>query len=238
VTDLLSLQHRIEALERRTTSLRRMLVFMVVLFAIVATIATTQAQQKAVTFADANGKTRVSLDVTGLHFYDAAGNKRAGVGTYSDGDGYFQAWDRDGTRRIYLGYTDKENPELAIMGTNGKDLINVTGSVDAGITINDTSETARLYLGMTTGGTDPLVRMYSVSGKQTAALEGQDKPFLRLNQGDGTERGYLGIATDGSSIMKLFSSDGTERLFAGIYTDGSSGFSAYNSAGTATWSSP
>jgi hypothetical protein len=236
MSELLSLQQRIEALERRTTSLRRTLVIAVVLLAIVATIAGTQAAaQKEMTFADSAGHVRVRINADGFHLYDAHGTTQLVLGESSKDHPILAYYDESGAQRMWVGYSSY--PYVDMAGSNGKDLIELTADSRPRLMFYDTTATERLYVGMTTEN-DPLVRMYSTQGKQTMALEGQDKPFLRFNQGDGTERGYFGVATEGSSLMKLFNPDGTERVFAGVYTDGTSGFSAYNSSGTATWSSP
>ncbi|HVA27698.1 MAG TPA: hypothetical protein VNF68_05930 [Candidatus Baltobacteraceae bacterium] len=235
MSDLLSLQRRIEALERRTTSLRRMLVITLGLFVIAATIATTQAQQKSVTFADSAGHVRVRINADGFHLYDAKGVTQLVLGSSTSNHPVLAYYDGSGAQRMRVGFSTF--PYIDMAGPNGKDLIELTADSSPRAMIFDSSNTERLYMGMTSEN-DPLLRMYSGAGHQTMALEGQDKPFLRFNQGDGTERGYLGVATEGSSMLKLFSTDGTERAYAGEFTDGTSGFASYNASGTATWSSP
>ncbi|HTU71415.1 MAG TPA: hypothetical protein VMF11_13980 [Candidatus Baltobacteraceae bacterium] len=254
----LSFQQRLDALERKTTSLRRMLILMVVLFALAATIATTQAQQKDLTFSDAAGNVRVRIDAQGFHLFDAKGTTQLVLGPSSAETPVLAFYDETGAQRMWVGYHN--NPYIDMAGANGKDLIEIAASDYPSEKIYDSSNTERLYLGMSSGNgdllrmfakdghevvdlgqtdqEDGLLRMFATTSQQVVSLEGQATPFLQFNQSDGKERGVIGVSGTGGSLLKLFDNNGTERVYAGEYTDGTSGFTNYNATGAVTWRSP
>lgn len=254
-----SFQQRLEALERQATSLRRLLILMIVLFALAATIATTQAQQKDLTFSDSAGNVRVRIDAQGFHLYDAKGTTQLVLGPSATESPVLAFYDETGAQRMWVGYHNY--PYVDMAGANGKDLIEITASDHPNEVIYDSSDTERFYLGMSSGNGD-LLRMFAKDGRQVldlgqtdqgdgllrmfatttsqqvVSLEGQAAPFLQFNQPDGRERGVFGLSGTGGSVFKLFDNNGTERVYAGEYTDGTSGFTNYSAAGVVTWHSP
>ena len=242
MSDFSSLQARIEKLERQSGVQRNLIVALIALVAIAGTVAGTRAQQQAVSFTDANGKTRVTLDANGLVLNGPDGSKRLAIGAYTDGDPYISVFDAGTTatsdnRRIYLGYSSTESPVFMLNAANGKPLIESTAGTYPATYFYDSNGNKRLFEGLTTDASGLTVTMYSASGQPTIEVTGQDLAGIDVHQADGTLRGYFGIASDGSSVMKLFSRSGIERLFAGEYSDNSSGVTTYNTAGAATWNS-
>ena len=61
---------------------RNLIVALIALVAIAGTVAGTRAQQQAVSFTDASGKTRVTLDANGLVMNGPDGSKGLSIGTF------------------------------------------------------------------------------------------------------------------------------------------------------------
>lgn len=225
---------RVEVLERQTQRLKRLFLVCGVAVLSLGTAASTVAAQRTLTFTGSNGTVRISGSGFGL--YDAKGHKRLTIGFNSANRPAIYLWDASGVGRLgaYISaadqpvfrLTDEHNVDRAFFGMTTED--------KPRIEFDDHASTRRLYVGLTTED-DGLVRTFSTDGKEEIGLGNQ---FIRIADGTGTERAYLGMAQGNTSIIKLWDAKHIERNFMGEYDDGTSGITAYNAAGTATWSSP
>lgn len=233
-SSFLQLAARVEALERQTQRLKRLLLASGIAALCLGTAASTVAAQRALTFTGAAGSVKISSSGFGL--YDTKGHKRLTIGLNSAGQPAIYLWDAAGVDRLGAYISSADQPVFRLTDEHNVDraFFGMTTADKPRIEFDDHTSTRRLYVGLTTED-DGLVRTFSTDGKEEIGLGNQ---FIRIGDSTGTERAYIGLAQGNTSIVKLWDSKHVERSFMGEYDDGSSGMTSYNASGTATWSSP
>jgi hypothetical protein len=210
-----ALEQRIDALERQTHRLKRLLFVFLVMVLALGSAAGTIAQQRALSFSNSTGKVRV--DATGFALYDSAGHKRLTLGFNTANEPGMYIWDKNGVDRLGAYMSAKGQPvfRLTDAAKNDRAFFGLTGDAhEPRISLEDASGNERFYVGLSTANS-ALLTMSTTSNKEVIRMQGSDAPFLRFSDGTGTTRGY-----------------------AGIFTDGSAGFASYNESGTQTWTAP
>ncbi len=224
---------RIEALERHTQRLKRLLMASAATVLCLGTLAATAAQQHSMTFTGASGSVRISSE--GFILSDSDGHKRLTLG-FSGGRPAMYLWDARGVDRLGVYLSNVNQPVIRLTDSHNADraFFGLTKAEKPRISFEDANKTERLYVGLSTTD-DGLVSEYSTSGTQDMALGNQ---LLVISDGTGTDRAYMGLTTANTSVVKLWDSHHIERAFMGEYSDGVAGMAAFNSSGSATWSSP
>jgi hypothetical protein len=225
---------RVETLERQTRRLKRLLLVSAVTVICAASVATSIAGQRNLTFAGTDGSVRISG--SGLTLSDTAGRKRLTIGFNSANQPAIYIWDRDGVDRLGMYISSKGEPVVRLTDSRNVDraFFGLTELEKPRISFQDHTSTERLYVGLTRQD-DGLVSTYSTEGKQEINLGNQ---FISIADSAGTDRAYFGLTTNDTSIVKLWDKNHTERNFMGEYNDGTAGVSSFSSSGGATWSSP
>lgn len=231
-----SLDARIERLEGQIRGLKRLL--LVALVGVVAAFGAgaAGAAQKALTFADAAGHTRVKIDAGGVQMYDASGARRVLLGFNSTGHPSLYLEDPHGNYALGAYISDKEQPVIRLGDSQdkGRAYFGLTADQhEPRIEFDDAQENERLYVGLTTESSG-LVRAFTSGGKNQTSLE-DDK--VTVTDGNGNERIYLGTSDSGDGILETYDSTDRERTYAGVFTDGKAGFQSYDTSGTADWNS-
>lgn len=231
-----ALEARFEGLERQIRGLKRLL--LVALVGVVAAFGAgaAGAAQKAMTFADSQGHTRVKIDATGLQMYDAGGKRRVLLGFNTSGHPALYLQDAHGNYPLGAYISDKDQPVIRLGDANDKGRAYFGLTADEHqprIEFDDAQENSRLYVGLSTSSTG-LVRAFTAGGKDQTSLE-DDK--VTITDGSGNQRIYLGSTSSGDGILKTFDSADRERTYTGVFTDGKAGFQTYDTGGTIDWSS-
>lgn len=230
------LDARVEAMERQIRSLKRLL--FAALAAVIAAFGAgaAGAAQKSLSFADAQGHTRVKIDAGGVQMYDASGKRRMLIGFNSYNKPSLYLEDAHGNYPLGAYISDKDQPVVRLADAQGKGRAYFGLTADAHeprLEFDDPQENTRLYVGLTTESSG-LVRSYTAGGKDQTSLE-DDK--ISITDGSGNQRIYLGTSTAGDGILRMYDSGSRERAYAGVYTDGKAGFQTFDASGTTTWNS-
>jgi len=232
-SSFLELAVRVEALERQTRRLKRLLMGSAVAALCLGSLATGVAQQRSVFFSGTNGSVRISAD--GFVLSDTAGHKRLTIG-FNGGKPALYIWDTHGIDRLGAYLSNANQPVIRLTDSHNNDRLffGLTKTEKPRLSFEDTNKTERLYVGLSTTD-DGLVSTYSTGGTQDIALGNQ---LLVISDNSGTDRAYMGLTTSNTSVVKLWDAHHIERAFMGEYNDGVAGMASFNSSGTATWSSP
>lgn len=224
---------RVEALERQTRRLKRLLLASAVTVICAATAATGIASQRNLTFAGGDGSVRVSS--SGFTLSDSRGHKRLTLGFNSSNQPAIYVFDANGIDRLGIYISDKGQPVIRLTDSRNvnRAFFGLTETEKPRISFQDGTATERLFMGLSSED-DGLVRTYSTGSQEEISLGNQ---LLRIDS-SGTERAYFGISSNDTSIVKLWDKNHTERNFMGEFTDGTAGATAYNASGTAVWSTP
>lgn len=230
-----TLHLRLERLERQVSTQKRLLVAAIAAVVIAFGAGAAGAAQKAMTFTDTLGHTRVKIDATGVQVFDAKGQRRILLGFNSSSKPSLYLQDERGNYRLGEYISDTNQPVLRMSDANDKARLYIDlDNVGPAMQFDDANEHPRLIVGLADNGSG-LVHTVSTSGKVQSALE-DDK--LTVTNSSGENRVYLGISDQDNGMLKLFDSGAHERVYAGVYTDGTAGFQALDTSGTTTWSSP
>jgi hypothetical protein len=225
------LSARIESLERQSRRLKRQLFAALVGLLCLGTVSATTAQPHAISFSGPKGTLRI--DASGVHLLTSKGREIALFGyAKAATNPQIRFMDGSGASRMIVGLTTSDNGVVRMFSRKGEQTVSLEGN--GLLDFFDNSGIQRMFVGLTTADT-PELQMYNTSGSQQTALS---STFLKLGDSGANERGYLGVTTEGDTVMKLWDSSHTVRNVAGAFTDGSWGFASYNSNGNATWSSP
>ncbi len=227
---------RLERLEAQVRGLKRLL--LIALAGVVAAIGAgaASAAQKSLTFADAQGHTRVKVDAGGFQMFDAAGHRRILLGFNQDSKPSFYLQDPRGNYVLGAYISDKDQPVIRIADSHnaGRAYFGLTADQhQPRIEFDDAQNNERLYVGLTDQSTG-LIRTYTSGGKDQTSLE-EDK--IWITDGSGNNRIYLGTSDSGDGILKMYDSSTRERIYAGVFTDATSGFQSLDAGGGVTWSS-
>jgi hypothetical protein len=234
---MVSLDDRVSILERQVRTLKRFLFLALAAFVFASVGAGAIAQQKALTFTDASGTTRVKIDATGIQMYHPSGDRAMLLGFNSSGHPSLYLQDLKGNYKLGAYLSDDDQPVIRLADSNDKAraYFGLTSQAHMPrIEFLDAGENERLFVGLTTSATG-LVQMQTASGT-TQSQFGDD--LINITDGNGNKRVYLGTSTTGDGIFRLYDASNHERIYAGTYTDGKAGFSAMNAVGTTTWASP
>jgi len=209
MSDLLtSMAERVQRLEAQTTRLRRdnarIKVFAgIVAVALAGTVALgATAVNKSATplaIADGNGTTRVRIDAAGVHLYDVNGKQRAKLGFTERAQPSFDILDSGGTTRESMYLTADSRPVFTQFDGNGNPrawyFLEKAGYGVMDLTSKD--KTDRVY----------------ISGDESGS-------HIAIGTGGTTNRAYLGISSEGGTILRLRGSNGNERAYLGETTEG------------------
>lgn len=233
-SSFVELAARIDALERQTRRLKRLLLASAVAVICASTAAAGIAEQRNLTFTGPEGSVRISS--SGFTLSDARGHKRLTLGFNSADRPAIYIFDSDGIDRLGMYMSNKDQPVIRLTDSSNVDraFFGLTTEEKPRISFQDHASTERLYVGLTTQE-DGLVSTYSAAGKQEINVGNQ---FISIADSSGTDRAYFGLSSNDTSIVKLWDRNHTERNFMGEYNDGSAGASAFNASGTAVWSTP
>ena len=175
----MSIEERVERLEKQNKRLKLALGLLAVLLAVGVTMVTTRqeaifgetvkAQQFLLT--DKGGKTRASLDVTidgepYLNLYDKAGKRRFAVGVLKSGEPSLGFLDKNGKRRVAIGIRTAGEPILRLSDKEGKSrvAISIRKSGDASLQFLDTKKRVRVQMG-TIAGRGGFITLVDALGK-------------------------------------------------------------------------
>jgi hypothetical protein len=230
------LDARLDRLEGQVRSLKRLL--LIALAAIVAAFGAgaASAAQKNLTFADAQGHTRVKIDASGIQMFDASGRRRMLVGFNQSAKPSFYLQDARGNYVLGEYISDKDQPVIRLADEQniGRAYFGLTADKhQPRIEFDDAQNNQRLYVGLTDESTG-LVRTYTSGGKDQTSLE-QDK--IWVTDGSGNNRIYLGSSSSGDGILKMYDAGSRERIYAGVFTDETAGFQSLDGSGNVVWSS-
>lgn len=227
------LAERVDALERQTRRLKRLLIGSAVAALCLGSFATGVAEQRSLSFKGPNGSVRISGD--GFVLSDPDGHKRLTIG-FNHGKPALYIWDVRGIDRLGAYLSDSNQPVIRLTDSHNNDRLffGLTKTEKPRLSFEDANKTERLYVGLSTTD-DGLVSTYSTGGIQNIALGNQ---LLVISDNSGTDRAYMGLTTANTSVVKLWDVHHTERAFMGEYNDGVAGLASFNSSGSATWSSP
>jgi hypothetical protein len=226
---------RLARLEGQVRTQRRLLVLAMAAVVAAFGAGAAGAAQKAFTFTDTQGHTRVKLDQTGLQLFDANGKRRILLGFNSSGKPSLYLQDAHGNYRLGEYISDKDQPVLRMSDASDKGRLYIDlDSFGPGVEFYDTTENPRLLVGLASDGSG-IVHTITSNGKVGTALE-DDK--VTVTDSSGADRVYLGTSSSGNGILKIYDSQARERAYMGVFTDGNSGFQALDSTGNATWTSP
>lgn len=232
-SSFLELAARVEALERQTRRLKRLLLASAVAVLCAGTAATSVASQRNLSFSGANGSVRVSS--SGLTLSDARGHKRLTLGFNGANQPAIYVYDAKGVDRLGMYISDTDRPVIRLTDSHNVDraYFELSGTEKPRILFQDHAATERLFVGLASED-EGLFRTYSSGSQQEISLGDQ---LLSIDV-SGTERAYFGLSTSDTSIIKLWDKNHTERNFMGEYNDGTAGATAFNASGTAVWSAP
>jgi hypothetical protein len=231
----LSVETRLAALERQVRVQKRLLVIAMVAVVAAFGAGAAGAAQKSLTFADAHGHTRVKIDASGFQMFDGSGQRRIVIGFNQVSQPSMYLQDEKGRYVLGAYVSSSREPvfHIADFDHNGDAYFGFTQDDHRPRIDFEADGHQRLFVGLSTQSSG-LVRTFNASGHEQTSLE-NDKVWVTDDSGN--TRVYLGTATSGDGILKLYDAESRQRIYAGVFTEGTSGFQAMDASGNVTWSS-
>ena len=147
---------------------------------------------------------------------------------------------------------------LKIVDANGVTRVDIDKD---GIALAGTSGNYREVIGVDAKTNIPFLEMRAEDSSVRVGISGDPTgPYIRMRDGHGTERVYLGMTSGGTSLLEFKSAankdqmilegakrspyltmfdEGTKKFYAGVYDDSfTGGVHTYNADGTSHWYSP